>query len=55
MTIITILIIRRILARGTPQVILATFYPFSQFCEIDVSLPSLENQPKTAPNLFQRG
>ena len=37
------------------ELILAIFYPFSQFCEIDVSLPSLQNQPKTAPNLFQRG
>ena len=35
--------------------ILAIFYPFSQFCEIGVSLLSLQNQPKTAPNLFQRG
>ena len=31
------------------------FYPFSQFREIDVSLPSLQTQPTTAPNLFQRG
>ena len=35
--------------------ILAIFHPFSQFCEIDVSLLSLQNQPKTAPNRFQRG
>ena len=35
--------------------ILAIFYLFSQFCEIDVSLLSLQKQPKTAPNLFQRG
>ena len=35
--------------------IVAIFYPFSQFCEIDSSLPSLQTQPKTAPNLFQRG
>ena len=28
----------RLLAEG---IILAIFYPFSQFCEIDVSLPSL--------------
>ena len=33
----------------------AIFYPFSQFCEIDICLPSLEKQPKRAPNLFQRG
>ena len=37
------------------HIIVAIFYPFSQFCEIDVSIPSLQNQPKTAPNLFQRG
>ena len=36
-------------------VIVAIFYPFSQFCEIDICLPSLEKQPKRAPNLFQRG
>ena len=36
-------------------VIVAIFYPFSQFCEIGVSLPSLQKQPKTASNLFQRG
>ena len=37
------------------EIIVAIFYPFSQFCEIDVSLLSLQKQPKTAPNLFQRG
>ena len=31
------------------------FYPFSQFCEKHISLLSLQTQPKTAPNLFQRG
>ena len=35
--------------------ILAIFYPFSQFCEIGISLLSLYKQPKTAPYLFQRG
>ena len=35
--------------------IVAIFYPFSQFCEIDISLLSLQTQPKTAPNLFKRG
>jgi len=35
--------------------IVATFYPFSQFCEIGISSLSLQKQPKTAPNLFQRG
>ena len=39
----------------TITIILAIFYPFSQFCEIDVSLPSLNKKNKTAPNLFQRG
>ena len=34
---------------------LAIFYPFSQFCEINISLLSLQKQPNTAPNLFQRG
>ena len=36
-------------------VIVAIFCPFSQFCEINVSLLSLQTQPNTAPNLFQRG
>ena len=35
--------------------IVAIFYPFSQFCEISSSLLSLQKQPNTAPNLFQRG
>ena len=35
--------------------IVAIFYPFSQFCEIGISSLSLQKQPKTAPNLFQRG
>ena len=35
--------------------IVAIFYPFSQFCEINVFLLSLQTQPNTAPNLFQRG
>ena len=35
--------------------IVAIFYPFSQFCEIDIPLLSLQKQPNTAPNLFQRG
>ena len=34
---------------------LAIFYPFSQFCEVNISLLSLQTQPNTAPNLFQRG
>ena len=33
----------------------AIFYPFSQFCEINTSLLSMQTQPNTAPNLFQRG
>ena len=37
------------------DVIVVIFYPFSQFCEINISLLSLQTQPKTAPNLFQRG
>ena len=36
-------------------IIVAIFCPFSQFCEINVSLLSLQTQPNTAPNLFQRG
>ena len=38
-----------------PTLVVAIFYPFSQFCEIDSSLLSLQKQPQTAPNLFQRG
>ena len=33
--------------------IVAIFCPFSQFCEIGISLLSLQKQPKTALNLFQ--
>ena len=33
----------------------AIFCPFSLFCEINISLLSLQTQPNTAPNLFQRG
>ena len=40
---------------GAPSVIVAIFYPFSHFCEINISLLSLQKQPHTAPNLFQRG
>ena len=36
-------------------IIVAIFYPFGQFCEINISLPSLQKQPDAAPNLFQRG
>ena len=35
--------------------IVAIFYPFSQFCEIIISLLSLQTQPNAAPNLVQRG
>ena len=37
------------------RAIVAIFYPSSQFCEINISLMSLQKQPNTAPNLFQRG
>ena len=37
------------------MVIVAMLYPFSQFCEIDSFLLSLQKEPKTAANLFQRG
>ena len=42
---------------GTSMIsdIVAIFYPFSQFCEINIFLLSLQQQPNTAPNLFQRG
>ena len=33
----------------------AIFCPFGLFCEINISLLSLQTQPNTAPNLFQRG
>ena len=33
----------------------AIFCPFGLFCEINISLPSLQTQRNTAPNLFQRG
>ena len=37
------------------MLIVAILYPFSQFCEIDSSLLSLQKQSNTAPNIFQRG
>ena len=40
---------------GELKAIVAIFYPFSQFCEINISLLSLQTQPNTAPNLFQIG
>ena len=33
----------------------AIFCPIGLFCEINTSLLSLQKQPNTAPNLFQRG
>ena len=33
----------------------AIFCPFGLFFEINISLLSLQKQPNTAPNLFQRG
>ena len=43
-------------AAPTPaQAVVATFYPFSQFCEIEISPLSLQTQPKASLNLFQRG
>ena len=40
---------------GLGSSIVAMFYPFSQFCEINVSLLSTQEEPNAAPNLFQRG
>ena len=37
------------------RIAVAIFCPFHQFCEIGISLLSLQTQPNTAPNLFQRG
>ena len=37
------------------QTVVAIFYPFSQFSEKDIFLLSLQKQPNTAPNLFQKG
>ena len=42
------------LAQAGPFAV-AIFYSFSQFCEINISFLSLQKQPNTAPNLFQRG
>ena len=42
-------------AQSLRSIIVAIFYPFGQFCEINVSLLSLQTQPNAAPNLFQRG
>ena len=41
--------------RFLPDLMVAIIYPFCQFCEINISLLSLQTQPDTAPNLFQRG
>ena len=35
--------------------IVAIFYPFSQFCEIDISLPSLQKQPKHSRKSISEG
>ena len=45
----------RLSCHSTVITIVAIFYPFSQFCEINISLLSLQTLPNTAPNLFQRG
>ena len=47
--------LRTAVQNTTFDIIVAIFYPFSQFCEIDISLLSLQTLPNTAPNLFQRG
>ena len=36
-------------------IVVAIFYPFSQFCEMDSSLLSLQKQPKTAPSISEGG
>ena len=36
-------------------IIVAIFYPSSPFCEITISFLGLQQQPNTAPDLFQRG
>ena len=47
---------KRVLApTGAWAFAVAIFCPFSQFCEIGISLLSLQKQPNTALNLFQRG
>ena len=50
----------RVAERGITTIIIiiiavAIFCPFSQFCEIDIVLLSLQKQPNAAPSLFQRG
>ena len=50
-----ILLLRSVFKMSCLFYIVAIFYPFSQFCEISISLLSLQTQPNTAPNLFQRG
>ena len=37
------------------QGMVAIFCPFSKFCEMNISLLSLQTQPNAAPNLYQRG
>ena len=39
----------------TARTIVAIFYPFSPFCEIDISLLSLQTQPNTAQIYFRGG
>ena len=39
----------------TQACILAIFYPSSQFCEIDISLLSLQKQPKSSPKTISEG
>ena len=43
------------MVKGSAPHMVAIFCPFSKFCEINMSLLSLQKQPNTAPNLFQRG
>ena len=48
-------VIQELIERLLQEAIVAMFYPLSQFCEIIISLPSLQKEPSAAPNLFQRG
>ena len=45
----------KVLRRRPARTMVAIFCPFGLFCEIGISLLSLQKQPKTAPHLFQRG
>ena len=46
---------QRAVDRMPEVIIVAIFYPFSQFCEIDIFLLSLQKQPTHSPKFISEG